>query len=248
MLCAAFSPNGRQVVTASEDNTARVWDADTGAAMTAPLPHSSGVTLVVFSPDSGRVLTATRDGRTRIWDARTGNPITPPMYQEGDYYLRGVETMAFSPDGHRFVIADSNGRTARVWNADTGAPVTPPLYHDEGVLRAAFSHDGRLVLTTVRGKTVRVWDSATGQPLTPPLVRKGLDDAMFSADDRAVKIVCHGDDHGTVETWNLTPDNRPANELITLAQQLSIRRVDESGVVVPLDFDSMTNTSWTPHQ
>jgi WD40 repeat protein/tRNA A-37 threonylcarbamoyl transferase component Bud32 len=248
VLCAAFSPDGRRVATASEDQTARVWDANTGAAMTAPLPHSAGVSLVVFSPDSGRVLTATKDGRTRIWDALTGGPITPPIIQEGDFFLRGVETMSFSPDGHRFVIADSNGRTARVWNADTGVPITPPLYHDEGVLHAAFSHDGRYVLTTVRDKTVRVWDATTGQPITPPLQRKGLDDATFTADDQAVKIVCHGDDHGTVETWNLAPDNRPTKELIALAQGLSIRRVDASGVLVPLDFESLTNTSWTLHQ
>jgi hypothetical protein len=50
------------------------------------------------------------------------------------------------------------------------------------------------------------------------------------------------------KTWNLAPDNRPAKELLALAQGLSIRRVDASGALVPLDFESMTNTSWTLHQ
>ncbi len=248
VLCATFSLDGRRVATGSGDNTARVWDADSGAATTPPLPHNSGVSLVVFSPDSSRVLTATRDGWTRVWDAHTGNPITPPMKQEGDYYFRGVETMAFSPDGHRIVIGDSTGRTARVWDADTGAPVTPPLRHDEGVLRAAFSHDGRYVITTVRGKTLRVWDATTGQPMTPALQRPGLTDAMFTADVQGVKSVCFGKEQDLVETLSLAPDYRPARELITLAQLLALRRLDASGAVVPLEFEAMTNISWTLHQ
>jgi WD40 repeat protein/serine/threonine protein kinase len=251
VLCAAFSPDGRRVVTASDDNTARVWDAATGAAMTAPLPHRSGVKLVVFSPDSGRVLTATRDGWARVWDAHTGNPITPPMKQGGEFYYHGIDSMAFSPDGHRILIADSSDHTARVWDADTGAPVTPPLRNGDAVQYAAFSHNGRYVVTSSRDKTARVWDAVTGQPITPPLKHEGpVGCAMFTADDQTIKIVSQveGFANSIIKTWNLAPDNRPAKELLALAQGLSIRRVDASGALVPLDFESMTNTSWTLHQ
>jgi WD40 repeat protein len=250
VLCAAFSPDGRRVVTASDDQTARVWDASNGAAMTAPLPHSSGVRLAVFSPDSGRVLTATREGRTRVWDVKTGKAITPPMKHKGDYYFQGIQSMSFSPDGHRFVIAANNDMTARVWDADTGVPVTPPLRHGDAV-QAAFSHNGRYVVTSSQDKTARVWDAATGQPFTPPFKHKGaMDCAMFTADDQAVKIVCEVEDvaDAIIETWNLAPDNRPALELIDLAQLLSLRRLDASGTLVPLDFESMTNTSFALHQ
>jgi len=250
VLCAAFSPDGHRVVTASDDQTARVWDTSTGGAITAPLPHGSGVRLVVFSPDSGRVLTATREGRTRVWDVKTGKAITPPMKHKGDFYFQGIQSMSFSPDGHRFVIAANNDMTTRVWDADTGAPVTPPLRHGDAV-EAAFSHNGRYVVTFSHDKTARVWDAATGQPFTPPFRHKGaMDCAMFTDDDQVVKLVCavEGVADAIIETWNLAPDNRPAQELIDLAQLLSLRRLDASGTLVPLDFESMTNSSFAVQQ
>ncbi len=251
VLCAAFSPDGRWVVTASDDHTARVWDAGTGAAMTAPLPHGSGVKLAVVSPDSGRVVTATRGGWAQVWDAHTGNPLTPPMKQGGEYYYRGIDSMSFTPDGHRILIADSSDYTARVWDADTGAPVTPPLRHGDAVQYAAFSHNGRYVVTSSRDKTARVWDAATGQPMTPPLKHEGsVGCPMFTAGDEAVKIESQveGFANSIITTWNLAPDDRPARELIHLAQLISLRRLDASGVLVPLDFESMTNTSFALRQ
>jgi WD40 repeat protein len=219
--------------------------------MTAPLPHRSGVKLAMFSPDSRRVLTATRDGAARVWDARTGMPITPLMKQGGEFYYHGIVSMSFSPDGHRIVIADDSDFAARVWNADTGTAVTQPLRHSDQVEYAIFSHDGRYVATTGRDKIACVWDAATGQPITPPFQHKGaVYCPMFTTDDHALKIVCQleGIANGIIEAMNLAPDHRPADELVALAQQLSIRRLDESGALVPLDFEALTNTSWTIHQ
>jgi WD40 repeat protein len=54
---AQFSPNGRWVVTASKDYTARVWDATTGRAVGEPMKHGKTVHSAQFSPDGQRVLT-----------------------------------------------------------------------------------------------------------------------------------------------------------------------------------------------
>jgi hypothetical protein len=78
---AAFSPDGTRVVTASEDGTARIWDAQSGQALGAPLQHEQAVGSAAFSPDGTRVVTASWDHTARIWDAQTaerlGAPITP---------------------------------------------------------------------------------------------------------------------------------------------------------------------------
>jgi WD40 repeat protein len=65
---AAFSPDGTRVVTASEDNTARVWDAATGNPLSPPLHHQQGVRSAAFSPDGTRVVTASEDQTARVWD------------------------------------------------------------------------------------------------------------------------------------------------------------------------------------
>lgn len=64
---AVFSPDGRSVLTASSDKTARVWDAQTGAPFSLPMQHKNAVNSAVFSPDGKWVLTASLDKTARVW-------------------------------------------------------------------------------------------------------------------------------------------------------------------------------------
>ena len=117
-----FGPDGRHLVTAGGDNTARVWDVNTGLAGPV-LPHSQLVTRASFSPDGGRIVTASYDATARIWDATTGVELTPPME-----HSKGVLQAAFAPDGRRVVTAGFD-KTARVWDAgywQTGHTATLP--------------------------------------------------------------------------------------------------------------------------
>ncbi len=69
---AQFSPDGERVVTASEDTTARVWEARTGKPLGEPLKHEGAVASAQFSPDGERVVTASWDTTARVWDVLTG--------------------------------------------------------------------------------------------------------------------------------------------------------------------------------
>jgi len=73
----ALSPDGRTVLTAGEDDQARLWDAATGQSIGHPLKHP-GVSTVAFSPDSRLVLTAGGDGTARLWDVETGISLGDP--------------------------------------------------------------------------------------------------------------------------------------------------------------------------
>ena len=110
---AAFSPDGTRVVTASDDGTARLWDAATGKEIAVLRGHDKLVRRAAFSPDGTRVVTASNDNTARLWDAETGKEIVA---------LRGhddaVVSAAFSPDGTRVVTA-SNDNTARLWDVGT---------------------------------------------------------------------------------------------------------------------------------
>ena len=80
MLSAAFSPDGKRIVTASEDKTARLWDAETGKPIGEPLKgHEGAVSSAAFSPDGKRIVTASADKTARLWDAETGKPIGEPL-------------------------------------------------------------------------------------------------------------------------------------------------------------------------
>lgn len=178
---AAFSPDGKRVVTASWDHSARVWDAASGKPLSAPLAHRGNVENAAFSPDGTRVVTASADGTARIWDATSGKPLSPPLHHQAP-----VQGAAFSPDGTRVVTASSDG-TARVWDATSGEPLSPPLAHRDSVWSAAFSPDGTLVVTASSDNTARIWDATSGTPLSPALVHRGVvKTAVFSPDGTRV--------------------------------------------------------------
>jgi WD40 repeat protein len=110
VMSCAFSPDGKRIATASEDGTARLWDAETGVLLLALEGHTDEVTSCTFSPDGKRVVTGSDDGTARLWSTATGALQTA---LEG--HTDEVTSCAFSPDGERVVTA-SYDETARLWN------------------------------------------------------------------------------------------------------------------------------------
>ena len=159
---AAFSPDGRRIVTASDDHTVRLWDAKTGKPIGEPLrARADLVTSATFSPDGKRIVTGSADNTARLWDAETGRPIGEPL--KG--HAATVSSAAFSPDGKR-IVTGSADNTARLWDAETGRPIGEPLKgHAATVSSAAFSPDGKRIVTSYDNYTVRLWDADTGEPI-----------------------------------------------------------------------------------
>jgi WD40 repeat protein/TPR repeat protein len=181
VISAAFSPDGRRIVTASADKTARVWDAAGGQQLRVLSGHTDVVESAAFSPDGRRIVTASFDKTARIWDAESGQSLLA-LQGHGDK----LESAAFSPDGRRIVTASAD-KTARLWDADSGRELRVLSGHTGYVQSAAFSPDGRRIVTASFDKTARVWEAANGRLLQ---VLSGhtdvLESAAFSPDGRRI--------------------------------------------------------------
>jgi WD40 repeat protein len=153
-----FSPDGKRVITASHDHTARIWDAGTGAGTAVLKGHGLTVLGVRFSPDSQLALTVSRDATARVWDAASGSELA---VLEGHRKL--INQGAFSPDGTRIVTASIDG-TARLWTAE-GKALAVFTGHRGPVHQAAFSASGRRVVTVSADGTARIWDAVTGSTI-----------------------------------------------------------------------------------
>ena len=110
LYSAAFSPDGHRIVTASWDNTAKVWDAESGRLLFSLEGHTDVLWSAAFSPDSKRIATASADNTAKVWDAESGKLL---LSLEG--HLGHVRSAAFSPDGHRIATA-STDKTLKVWD------------------------------------------------------------------------------------------------------------------------------------
>ncbi|WP_242684326.1 TIR domain-containing protein, partial [Paraburkholderia hospita] len=178
---AAFSPDGRRVVTASRDGTARVWDAATGKQIALLTGHQGAVHSAAFSPDGQRVVTASEDNTARVWDAANGKQIA-----QLSGHQEGVVSAAFSPDGQR-VVTGSSDNSARVWDAANGKQIALLTGHQGAVRSAAFSPDGQRVVTASEDYTARVWDAATGNQIALLTGHQlPVASAAFSPDGRRV--------------------------------------------------------------
>jgi WD40 repeat protein len=68
IVAIAISSDGQRILTGSEDRTAALWSADTGAQILRLVGHGDDVVDVAFLPDEAGAVTISLDGTTRIWD------------------------------------------------------------------------------------------------------------------------------------------------------------------------------------
>jgi WD40 repeat protein/transcriptional regulator with XRE-family HTH domain len=193
IYAVAFSPDGRYVLSGSQDGTARLWDIDSGQEVRRFVGHQGGLSAVAFSPDGKFVLTGGNDATVRLWEAQTGKQLRLFTGFSG-----GISSIAFSPDGQSFLTAGGD-EAAHLWNTRTGESIRLFTGHHDFVSDATFSRDGRYVLTGSYDGTARLWDAATGQELRTLTATNRITSVALSPD---AKYVLTGNDNRTASLWD----------------------------------------------
>ncbi len=197
VLAAAFSPDGRLVLTAGKEGTVRLWEPDGGKMIAGPL-NAGPVYCVAFAPDGRTFATggmAGSGGEARIWQLREG-------LQKVSGQGTGDRELKSEVGGHGPEIAShksvGGGPELEL------RPLTPPLPHAYPVRGLAFSPDGKTLLTGSgtlgTGGEARFWDVATARPAGPVLVHtEHVGPVIFSRDGQRV-LTASTD--GLVRQWD----------------------------------------------
>ncbi|KAI1291522.1 hypothetical protein EDD11_008860 [Mortierella claussenii] len=153
-----FSISGQQIASGSEDNSVRLWDAQSGAPGHILSGHTNVVMSVVYSPSGKLIASGSWDETVRLWGAQSGAP---------SHILSGhtsiVTSIVFSPSGQQ-IASGSEDNSVRLWDAQSGAPGHILSGHTYLVRSVVYSPSGQQIASGSYDNTVRLWDAHSGAP------------------------------------------------------------------------------------
>jgi len=140
-----YSPDSSQLLTASLDGTAKLWDLQGNVVET--FNHTGAVNQAIFGADETKIFTASSDNTVKLWDLNSSDIKT--FQHDG-----AVNTVVYSPESNLLLTA-SDDSTARLWDLNIGSAYI--FHHSAPVKSATFPFDHSRVLTITNDDSVRIW-------------------------------------------------------------------------------------------
>lgn len=187
----SFSPDGKKIVSGSDDETIRIWDIGTGLQI-CKLSTGHCVDSVSFSPDGKKIVSGGWEDAIHIWDTDTGLQIG--ALSTGDW----INSVSFSSDGKKIVSVSGN-KTIRIWDAETGLQIGKLSTGDQ-VRLVSFSPDGKKIVSVSVDSTIRILDVETGSQICGLSTEDEVSSISFSSNGK--KIVS-GSSDGTIRIWDI---------------------------------------------
>jgi tetratricopeptide (TPR) repeat protein len=193
VLCLAFHPDGKTILTGGMNKIARQWDIVTAQPVGLPLEHEAEVLAVAYSADGKAILTGSADQTARLWNARTGRPLALPWR-----HPRKVLAVALSPDG-KIVLTGCGDRAARLWRAPWPWPGPVPRLRRQVEVNCGLAL-GRQGLVKVLGAAA--WQARRRQLPGAGQERAARDEAAFPWHLRQA-LSCLEAGHWRAARWHL---------------------------------------------
>ncbi len=195
VTACVVTPDGRHLISASEDGSLKVWDLESGRALATLEGHSYGVTACAMTPDGQRVISASEDETLKVWDLKSARTLVTLQGHSGPVFACAV-----TPDG-RCVVSASEDNTLKVWDLESGRTLATLEGHAGSVTACAVTTDGHCVVSASEDRTLKVWD-LTSRPLA---TLQGHSDAVraCAVTPDGWHVVSASEDR-TLKVWDLT--------------------------------------------
>ncbi|MBI1762168.1 MAG: protein kinase [Acidobacteria bacterium] len=231
---AVFSPDGKLLVSVSEDKQVIVWDFEKRERLATLNEHKAEVVSVAFAPDGKRFATQSRDGVVIVWDTARRAKIA----EWRDSQESPLDGLAFSPDGRllAYSVYDGNANTYNTRLRETVRWEQVSELRDASGRSFIFSHNSRQLMPAGEWK---IFDPATGRQLAGARSDGGNWIALSPDAARLAKI----NSAGEVSVYQLT---RPGD--LTRTKLLHRERAhDDHGRTVEFSPDGRLIASGAEH-
>jgi WD40 repeat protein len=204
-----FTPDGKEILTASEDGETRRWNAATGdliGFVGVRVPDHE-LWSVDVSADGKRILTASDEGVARIYDRTTSELVVelPNARSRQSGHWPGLYGASFSPDGARVVTVSRVGLRIQVWDvASSDAPIRSiefqqrPQDHNRAPLTCSFTPDGRRILAGTADGHLVLLDATNAKTIRDVETKAPFLHAAISPNGQ---YVASGNRDRTVHLW-----------------------------------------------
>ncbi|KAI6213894.1 F-box/WD repeat-containing protein 7 [Aphelenchoides besseyi] len=145
--------SGEIVVTASDDQTVRIWSATSAKVLHKLEGHTGGVWTLLLSEDGSKVISGSTDRTIRVWNAKTG-----ALLHKLEGHTSTVRCMALSGD---ILVTGSRDCSVRVWDLNVGQEVKMLVAHFAAVRCVQF--DGKRIVSGSYDTKIAVFTVATGK-------------------------------------------------------------------------------------
>ena len=192
----AFSPDGKQLASGSNDKTVKLWNPFTGALKHILGPHGKAINSVAFSPD-GQLLASAFRMHINVWDTATGS-----LQRTIEGHSDNISIVAFSPDGKQ-IASGSYDYTIKLWNTASGALQQSRQSHLNVVTSVVFSPSGQLLASASGDGTIKLWEiSLEPRPWIMEWNKEQVHWLAFSPDGKKLLSANLGDE--TLNLWDIT--------------------------------------------
>jgi WD40 repeat protein len=223
----AFSPDGKTLLSSSNDKTVRLWDVQTGQLLHLLTGHRDRVKCAGISPDGQILLSGSTDATVKAWDcSQLPAKKTGDSKKTGDcrYTIKAsskaltlVQTLPVNPNPDRscFATGAEHGKIS-LWNLKTGEWIRTIQAHQSPVLTLAFSSDGRMLASGGQNSTIKLWDldSGTEQPVYV-IPHAHLSQVLSLAISSQTQTLISSGADRTIKLWDLATGKKKSPHILT---------------------------------
>ncbi|KAF9178836.1 hypothetical protein BGZ51_000487 [Haplosporangium sp. Z 767] len=186
-----FTPDGKRIVTVSEDTSLIVWDPKSAAAIHRITSedarfHSDVITCLAINKDSSLAMTGSADGTAKLINLHNGQ-----ILGSFENHTDAVETVGFSDHLNLAATGSLDGRL-NVWDVQT-MQLRTTCEHKGPIIKLQWHKTQPLITSCSADRSVQVWDGRTGQNVK---IWLGHQDAVlsFAMTDDGLTCVSGSDD------------------------------------------------------
>ena len=149
--------NNKRIISGSDDNSIKIWNAENGELIKTLNGHTDWVFSVCFSSDNKRIVSGSYDKSIKIWNTDTGELINTL-----NGHTNSVFSVCLSSDNKR-IISGSYDKSIKIWNAGTGELINTLNDHTKAIFSVCFSSDNKRIVSGSYDNSIKIWNSVSGE-------------------------------------------------------------------------------------